>query len=100
LLIGAKDSECFWEKNGIFLYISSEQYVFSEANFNWWNKLIFAKRMVQQAIKEGSIPQECYAKKRSHCNFVVLTKQFFCSSSRVLCRPAGLGECNFGDCYN
>jgi hypothetical protein len=71
-----------------------------EANFNWWNKLIFAKQMVQQAINDGRIPQECYAKKRSHCNFVVLTKQFFCNSSWVLHRPAGLGECNFGDCYN
>jgi hypothetical protein len=24
-----------------------------DADFNWWNKLIFAKRMMQQAIKEG-----------------------------------------------
>jgi hypothetical protein len=38
-----------------------------EADFNWWNKLIFAKWMMQQAIKAGSIPQECYAKKHSHC---------------------------------
>jgi hypothetical protein len=36
-----------------------------EANFNWWKKLIFAKRMMQQAINEGSIPQECFAKKFS-----------------------------------
>jgi hypothetical protein len=27
------------------------------ADFTWWNKLIFAKRMMQQAIKAGSIPQ-------------------------------------------
>ncbi len=26
--------------------------------------------------------------------------QFFCNSSRVLHSPAGLGECNFGDCYD
>jgi hypothetical protein len=39
-------------------------------------------------------------KKRSHCNFTVLTKQFFCNSSRVLHHPAGLGECDFGDCFN
>jgi hypothetical protein len=71
-----------------------------EADFNWWNKFIFAKRMMQQAIQDGRIPQECFAKKHSHCNHAVLTKQFFCNSSRSLHHPAGLGECNFGDCYN
>ncbi len=71
-----------------------------EANFNWWNKLIFAKCMMQQTIQNGSIPQECYAKKYSHCNNAVLTKQFFCDSSCVLHHPARLGECNFGDCYD
>jgi hypothetical protein len=71
-----------------------------EADFNWWNKLIFAKRMMQQAIQEGSIPQECFAKKNSHCNHANLTKQFFCNSSRVLHHPASLVVCNFGDCYD
>jgi hypothetical protein len=27
-----------------------------EADFNWWNKLIFAKQMMKQAGQEGSIP--------------------------------------------
>ncbi len=71
-----------------------------EADFNWWNKLIFAKRIMQQAIQEGSIPQECFAKKGSHCNHAVLTKQFFCDSSRVLHHPASMVECDFGDCYD
>ena len=71
-----------------------------EADFNWWNKLIFAKRMMKQAGQEGCIPQECFARKHSHCNYAVLTKQFFCDSSRSLHHPAGLGECDFGDCYD
>ena len=71
-----------------------------EADFNWWNKLIFAKRMMQQAVQEGAIPQECFAKKHSHCNHAVLTKQFFCDSSRCPHHPAGLRECDFGDCYD
>ena len=71
-----------------------------EANFNWWNKLIFAKQMMQQAVREGAIPQECFAKKNSHCNHAVLTKQFFCDSSRCLHHLAGLVECDFGDCYD
>jgi hypothetical protein len=55
---------------------------------------------MQQVIKAGSIPQECYAKKHSNCNYAVLTKQFSCDSSCCLHHPAGLGECNFGDCYD
>ncbi len=69
-----------------------------EANFIWWNKLIFAKRMMQQAIHAGTIPQECFAKKNSHCNYAVLTKQFFCNSSQIWHHPVGLGGCTFGDC--
>jgi hypothetical protein len=71
-----------------------------EVDFNWWNKLIFAKQMMKQAGREGCIPQECSAKKHSHCNYAVLMKHFFCNSSRSLHYPAGLGGCNFGDCYN
>jgi hypothetical protein len=44
-----------------------------EADFNWWNKLIFAKWMMRQVVAGGSIPQECFAKTNSHCNNAVLT---------------------------
>jgi hypothetical protein len=71
-----------------------------EADFKWWNKLIFAKRMIQQVVHDGRIPQEVFAKKHSHCSHAVLTKQFFFDSSHTLHHPAGLGECNFGDCYD
>jgi hypothetical protein len=71
-----------------------------EADFNWWNKLIFAKRMMQQAGRDGAILQECFAKKHSTCNNTVLAKQFFCDSLHSLHHPAGLGDCNFGDCYD
>jgi hypothetical protein len=69
-----------------------------EANFNWWNKLIFAKRMMQQVVQDGHIPQECFTKKHSHCNHIVLTKKFFCDGSRSQHHLEGLGECNFWDC--
>ena len=55
---------------------------------------------MKQSGQEGCIPQECFAKKHSHCNYAVLTKQFFCDSSRSLHYPVGLGECDFGDCYD
>jgi hypothetical protein len=31
---------------------------------------------------------------------MLFTKQFFCDSSRSLHHPAGLGKCDFGDCYD
>jgi hypothetical protein len=36
-----------------------------EADFNWWNKLIFAKRMMHQAIWDASIPLECFMKNQA-----------------------------------
>jgi hypothetical protein len=71
-----------------------------EANFNWWNKLIFSKRMMRQTVADSSIPQECFAKTNSQCNNAVLAKQFFCDSSHTLHHPAALSECDFGDCYD
>jgi hypothetical protein len=88
------------EDNGECLCSQITSYLSSGGRFNWWNKLIFAKRMMQQAVQDGHIPQEVYAKKHSCCNHAVLTKQFFCDSSRILHHLAGLGECNFGDCYD
>jgi len=34
-----------------------------EADFNWWCKLIFARRMMKQAGEKGMIPPELYASK-------------------------------------
>ena len=53
-----------------------------EADFNWWNKLIFAKRMMKQASECGTIPDEHFAKKGSHCNNANLCKRFFVDISR------------------
>ncbi len=36
-----------------------------EADFNWWNELLFFKQTMQQAGQEGAILQECFAKKHS-----------------------------------
>ena len=71
-----------------------------EADFNWWNKLIFAKRMMKQASDCGTIPDEHFAKKGSHCNNANLCKRFFCDISRVLHWPASMQQSDFGECYD
>jgi hypothetical protein len=51
---------------------------------------------MHQAVQDGRIPQEVFAKKHSHCNHAVLTKQFLCDSSRTLHHPAGRGNAILG----
>ena len=39
-----------------------------EADFNWWNKLIFARRLMKLANDTGLIPPEIHSKQFGHCN--------------------------------
>ena len=71
-----------------------------EADFNWWNKLVFARRMMHFASDKAVIPEENFAKKGSNCNKAVMTKRFFTDTSMVLHHPAGLGGYDFSDCYD
>ena len=52
-----------------------------EADFNWWNKLIFARRMMDNARDAGIIPNECFAKRNSKCMDEIMTKTFFADIS-------------------
>ena len=36
-----------------------------EADFNWWNKLIFARQMVEPTVGKNTIPDDVFAKNRS-----------------------------------
>ena len=71
-----------------------------EADFNWWNKLVFARRMMKLAKEKGVIPEESFAKQGSHVNNALMAKTFFADISKVLHWPAALGGCDFGDCYD
>jgi hypothetical protein len=46
-----------------------------EADFNWHNKLIYARRMMSSALNKDLIPLECFAKKGSNCVNAVMTKK-------------------------
>ena len=71
-----------------------------EADFNWWTKLIFARRMMAQADAKGCIPDDLFAKKGESCDSAVMTKVFFSDISRTMHRPASLTMNDFGDCYD
>jgi hypothetical protein len=71
-----------------------------EADFNWLNKLIYARRMMNSALDEKLIPLECFAKKGSNCVNAVMTKIMYCNKSRMHHHPM-IVLCNdFADCYD
>ena len=71
-----------------------------EADMNWWNKLIFARRMMKTAKEKGVIPDESFAKKGSHVDHALMVKRWFADISKILHWPAALGGCDFSDCYD
>lgn len=71
-----------------------------EADFNWLNKLIFAKRMMYQAYDAGLIPAEQFAKAGTQAAHGVLCKILFCDMVRALHITAGLPSVDLGNCYD
>ena len=71
-----------------------------EADFNWWQKLVFAKRMMRLAGEKSLIPDELFAKRGSHCNNATMSKTFFCDASKIMHHPAALEEEDFEQCYD
>ena len=71
-----------------------------EADFNWRNKLIFARRMMTAAKEGGAMPAEIFSKKGSQCMDAILCKTFTADVSKVLHHPAAIGGYDLGDCYD
>jgi hypothetical protein len=49
-----------------------------EANYNWLNKFVFAKQMMEKAFQKDIIPAEQIAKRGSQAIEGVLTSGLFC----------------------
>ncbi len=71
-----------------------------EADFNWINKMIFAKRMIGMALARKMIPGECFSKKGSNRISTVMTKIFICDELRIHHHSASVIENDFLDCYD
>ena len=55
------------------IYIEKMQAIcLMEADFNWLNKLVFAKRMMNQAYDAGLVPDEQFAKANTQASYGVL----------------------------
>jgi len=71
-----------------------------EADFNWWNKLIFARRMMHSAKGNESVPDELFSTAGSQTMDAIMSKTFFGDVSKVLHHPASIGGADLGDCYD
>jgi hypothetical protein len=71
-----------------------------EADFNWLNKLVFAKRMMDQAYDAGNVPLEQFAKRGTQAVHGVLCKVLFCDYVRALHIIAGIPSVDLGNCYD
>jgi len=71
-----------------------------EADFNWWNKLVFARRMMTLAGEKGLIPEDSFAKPGSNCTNAVMCKRFFSDSSRIMHHHCAIGSGDFDQCYD
>ncbi len=71
-----------------------------KADFNWMNKMIFAKRMIGMALERKLIPGECFLKRGSNCISAVMTKIFICDETRIHHHDAVFEVCDFADCYD
>ena len=69
---------------GIALVNKLRAILLMEANFNFHNKLIFGKRMLETARAEGLIPVEQYSEKQSTAEDGTLDKTLQSDISRQL----------------
>jgi hypothetical protein len=71
-----------------------------EADYNWLNKFVFAKQMMDRAFKEEIIPAEQFAKRGSQATEGLLTSGLFCDIARALHRTAAIESVDLANCYD
>jgi hypothetical protein len=71
-----------------------------KADFNWYNKLIFAHRLEQFCRKHDLIPHEQFAKSKSSCEEATLVKNTVCDTSRIMHASFIVGGADLDQCFN
>jgi hypothetical protein len=74
--------------------------VLLEADFIYYMKTVFARKMLASTQDKGQIPMEIFAKKGSNCVNAVLTKIMLCNKSRIHHLPMCIGGNGFGNFYD
>ncbi len=71
-----------------------------KANYNWLNKFVFAKRMMDRAFQEDIVPVEQFAKHGSQAAHGVVASGLFCDIPRALHQMAAIESVVDANCYN
>ncbi len=71
-----------------------------EANYNWLNKFVFAKQMMDKAFQGDIIPEEQFAKKGSQATEGVLSSGHFCDIARALHKTTAIESVDLANCYD
>jgi hypothetical protein len=71
-----------------------------EANYNWLNKFVFAKQMMDKAFQGDIIPSEHFAKRGSQATEGVLTSGLFCDIAWALHKTTTIEIVDLANCYD
>jgi hypothetical protein len=71
-----------------------------EAIYNWLNKYVFAKQMMDKAFEGDIIPAEQSTKRGSQAMDRVLTSGLFCNISWALHKTAAIESVDQANCYD
>ena len=71
-----------------------------EADYNWLNKYVFAKCMMDYRFQEDIDPVEQFTKRGSQALQGVVASGLFCNIARALHRTAAIESVEFANCYD
>jgi hypothetical protein len=71
-----------------------------EANYNWFNKFVFAKQMMDKAFEGDIIPAEQFAKRESQATEGVLTSALLCNIFQALHKTVAIDSVDLAYCYD
>jgi hypothetical protein len=83
------------------IYIGKMQAIcILEANYNWLNKFVFAKQIMDKAFQEDIIPAEQFAKRGPQATEGVLTSGLFCDTAWAYHKTAAIESVDLATCYD
>ena len=71
-----------------------------EADFNWWLKVIFAKRMMTKMRSQGMLPLEQGALKGKMATDTSMMKQLFIDQANILHEDCSITSTDAANCYD
>ena len=71
-----------------------------EADFNWLNKLVFARRLEEHCRSHGLTPREQFAKSKWNCEEASLIKNLANDAGRILHNNSAITSNDFDQCYD